>query len=388
MLLADESQEFYFKSFAEEEEAVYFSHGRLEIVGNHTDHNNGLTMCSGVDMGITASIGRQEDNIVTIYSKGFTPFEFDCGDLRPRESEKGTSLGLTRGILYKMVELGYNVGGFKMAAVSDIFEGAGVSSSACYESLIVKIIDDLYNEGNIPPLTMALIGQFAENVYFGKPCGLLDQIGTSFGGLNYVDFKDMPPYVEHLSYPFPLNIVLVNPGQSHAHLTPLYASIPEDMKGVARTLFGKSVLREISREEFFSRVGLPTPSLSEKAKLRATHFFEENTRVMQCRNAVKAKDEAMFLDAINASGLSSQTMLGNTFVPGQYNGSPQQAIDALKPYLGKGGAIRIMGGGFAGSVIAFVPDNAIATFLEAAHHYYGKEGVRLVKILEGGPRKI
>ena len=204
MILASESQELFYKAFAEEEEYVYFSHGRLEILGNHTDHNRGLTMCSGVSMGITASVSKDDEDTVTIYSKGYPKFSFDIDDLEVKEKDKGTSLALTRGVLARMKEKGYKIGGFKMAAVNDIFEGAGVSSSACYESLIAKIEDDLYNDGKMDPLDMALIGQYAENVHFGKPCGLLDQIGTSFGGLNYVDFKDDVPEVEHLSFPFHL----------------------------------------------------------------------------------------------------------------------------------------------------------------------------------------
>ena len=388
MILASESQELFYKAFAEEEEYVYFSHGRLEILGNHTDHNRGLTMCSGVSMGITASVSKDDEDTVTIYSKGYPKFSFDIDDLEVKEKDKGTSLALTRGVLAKMKEKGYKIGGFKMAAVNDIFEGAGVSSSACYESLIAKIEDDLYNDGKMDPLDMALIGQYAENVHFGKPCGLLDQIGTSFGGLNYVDFKDDVPEVEHLSFPFHLHIVLVNPGQSHEKLTHLYASIPADMKGVAKTLFGKEVLREVSREEFFANIGRPTPSLSERAKLRATHFFEENNRVLAARQAIYSKDENAFLDAINMSGLSSQSMLGNTFVPGLYEKSPQQAIDALKPLLAKGGAIRIMGGGFAGSVIAFVPDNVFSTFMATAKSYFGDSSTVEVEILEGGPFRL
>ena len=382
------AQEYFFHCFGEEEDYVYFSHGRLEILGNHTDHNRGLVLCAGCDLGITAAVSEDEDDYVCVHSEGFKSFEFPLSDLSLRENELGTSMALVKGILQRMKDLGYKIGGFKMACVSDIFAGAGVSSSAAFESLIVKVIDDLYNGGVIAPLEMAKIGQYAENVYFGKPSGLLDQIGTSFGGLTYVDFKEDDPEVEPLDFPFHgLSIFLVNPGSSHEHLTPLYASIPSDMKGIAKEIFGKSVLREISREEFFRYVNLPTPGLSERAKLRATHFFEENNRVLEARRAIKNRDEAIFLDAINNSQLSSQAMLGNTFVPGQYEKSPQQAIDALKPFLKKG-AIRIMGGGFAGSVIAFVHDAEKGDFLAAATQYFGKENVVPVKILSKGPIKV
>lgn len=388
MILRDEASEFYFLSYAEEEKMVVFSHGRLEIVGNHTDHNKGVVLCSGVDMGITAAVAPNDDDVVAIASKGYKPFYVDINDLNPKENEKGTSAALVRGVLARMKAFGYHIGGFNLAAVSDIYAGAGVSSSACFEALIAKVVSVLFNDDNLPPDQMAVIGQYAENVYFGKPCGLLDQIGACFGSVAYVDFKEKEPVVELLPFNFALKIFLINAGGDHSNLTHLYAEIPADMHNVARHMYGKDYLREISREQYFAGLCRPYPSLSERAKMRATHFFEENVRVYKAKEGIRSHDEAAFLDAVNASGISSQTMLANTMVPGQYAGSPQQVIDTLRPYLGQGGAIRIMGGGFAGSVIAFVAEENASKFAAKAASIFGKDKVREVKIVDGGPAVV
>ena len=385
MILKEEAREFFFESFAEEEESVIFSHGRLEIVGNHTDHNKGEVLVAGCDMGITAAIAKNEDYI-SVASKGYKPFNVELDDLEKHPEEEGTSIALVRGVLSKMKEMGYEIGGFNLAAVSDIFPGAGVSSSAAFESLIVKVVSHLYNEDKVPEDVMAVIGQYAENVYFGKPCGLLDQIGTSLGGICYVDFHGETPVVEKLSFPFAYRLFLVNSEGNHADLTPLYAEIPADMKSVARHMYGVDYLGQLTREEYFRGQTRPCISVSERAKMRATHFFEENARVEAARLAIKHRDEAAFMEAINSSGFSSSTFLANTQVPGQYAGSPQQIIDTLRPHLGRGGAIRPMGGGFAGSVICFVPEENGDNFLKLIHTLYRKEKIAEVRIVEGGPQ--
>lgn len=377
-----ESQFFYSPTY------FFFSHGRLEILGNHTDHNHGLCLVSSVDMGITAAVSKSDDEYVEIISSGYRPIKFSISSLERKEEEKGTSLSLCKGVLSKCLELGYKIGGFKAAFVSDIFPGAGVSSSACYESLIVKIVSTLFNDDKISSLEMAKIGQYAENVYFGKPCGLLDQIGTSFGGISYVDFASLEePILENMTFSLPLKIVLINSGGNHANLTPLYASIGQDMKAVAQNVFDKPYLRLVSPKEFFIRISMPNNSVSERAKLRATHFFNENERVLKAKKAIVNNDATGFIDCVNASGLSSQTLLANTMVPGQYEGSPQQAIDRLRPFVKEGG-IRIMGGGFAGSIIAFVYPKDFVSFMAAAIENYGKKNVKNVSILKDGPTLI
>ena len=206
------------------------SHGRLEIIGNHTDHNHGLCLVAGASMGIEAAFAKSNDDLIEIASEGYPVFRVKVGDRAKRENEKGKSQGLLRGVMDGLLNLGYQVGGFRAVCHSDIFPGAGVSSSACFESLLVKIFSLLFNEDKVTPLEMTKIGQYAEREYFGKPCGLLDQIGTSFGDICFLDFAKIDdPIVRPIEYRLPLNIVLVNSGGSHARLTPYYAAIPARM---------------------------------------------------------------------------------------------------------------------------------------------------------------
>lgn len=388
MIYTANAEELFVSNFFLSPEHIVFSHGRLEILGNHTDHNHGLCLVGGVDMGITGAFSKTDDGSIEVISQGYKKIKFDINDLIPNKDEYGTSKALVKGVLSKCKELGFNIGGFKGAFVSDIFPGAGVSSSACYESLIVKIVSMLYNEDRITPLQMAKIGKYAENVYFGKPCGLLDQIGTSFGGMIYVDFESLEnPVTEVVPFNMPLKVVLINTGGSHANLTPLYASIGEDMKLVAQNVFDVPYLRMVSKQVFFDKITKPNRGVSELAKMRATHYFEENERVIKAKEALKINDVNCFLDAVNSSGCSSSTMLQNTMVPGQYKGSPQEALDILRPYLGNG-AERIMGGGFAGSIIAFTFPSELNTYMAEAIGHYGAKNVKNVNIVEGGPKII
>ena len=387
MILLDSVWENFRNHCFEDPERAYFAHGRLEIVGNHTDHNHGVCLVSGVDMGTTAAVRKRDDGVVNIVSKGYAPAEFSLSEgLAVTEQDGHSPLSLVKGVMAKMAELGYKVGGFDAYMESDIFHGAGVSSSACFESLVAEIVMDVYNDSPMDPLLMAKISQYSENVYFKKPSGLLDQIGACYGGLVYVDFLDpSEPEVEPLPWSFPLHPILLNTGGSHAGLTPLYAAIPSDMKSVA-ACFGKEFLRDLAPEEFFARVGELT-GVSELAKLRATHYFEENKRVEQARVALKSNQLDSFLNALQESGRSSSSLLQNTMVPGRYYGSPQEAIDRLLPFVGKG-AIRVMGGGFAGSVIAFLFPRDVKMFVEAAKGYYGAASLRDVNMEEGGPRRL
>ncbi|MCR5491135.1 MAG: galactokinase [Bacilli bacterium] len=383
------SKELFFDNFGDAATETMFSHGRLEILGNHTDHNHGLSLVAAASIGITATFAKRDDGFIRFKSDGYPMIDLDLSDLEIREQEKGTSAGIVRGVCRRMKELGYNIGkGFSAAAASDIFPGAGVSSSACFESLIVGILSHLYNEDKVSPLEMAKIGQYAENVYFGKPCGILDQIGTSFGGLCYVDFKDPNnPVVEPLPFPFHFDVVLINTGGSHANLTPYYASIPQDMKEVAQAVFGKEYLREVNPSDFMAGIARPTVGVSERAKLRAQHFFDENLRVLSARKAIFDNDPLSFLDAVIKSQFSSKVFLANTMVPDQYAGSPQECVDLASPYA-EGGAVRIMGGGFAGSCIAFIPRNATARFITKMEKVYGRGNVLKMEMPEGGPRVI
>ena len=388
MIKEAEAKAYYLKNFPETETRTFYSHGRLEIIGNHTDHNRGLCLVAGADLGITAIVSPRDDGVVCVASQGFKPFTFSIDNLEAGFRDKGSTRGITRGILAGMKKLGLKVGGFNAACVNDIPAGSGISSSACYESLICHIVDVLYNDKKCTPIAMARIGQFAENVYFGKNSGLLDQIGTSFGGVCFLDFQT-PDHVlvEPIAFDLPLDITLVNTPSSHSGLNGLYGSIPHDMKNVAKVLFDKDVLREVTREEFMKASSQPTYGVSERAKLRAQHYFDENERVLQAKEAFEHHDVGSFLTAIRQSQISSQTLLANTMIPGRYANSPQEAIDRANQFIGKG-ACRIMGGGFAGSILCFTTHDETEHFRKVMGDLYGKENVCNVSLYEGGPHVV
>lgn len=385
MIQKEKAMALFSQTFGEGKPFCVFSHGRLEIVGNHTDHNHGLCLVGSCDLGITAAVEPRLDGIVCIKSEGFKVFSFSIHDLTHSKKEEGTSLGIVKGILFRMKELGFAIQGFNAALSSDIVSGSGVSSSACFESLIVKIEDHLCNNDSVPPLTMAKIGQFAENVYFGKPSGLLDQVGTSYGGVAFLDFGDMDNViVDPMKFDLPLDVTLVQTPSSHANLTPLYASIPSDMKSVARIVFGKEVLRDVDARQFAQKIAQPCEGVSERAKLRAQHFFDENARVLTAKEAILHHQTEAFLDAIRGSEASSETLLANTMPPGIYQNSPQQAIDYAKTAI-QGGACRIMGGGFAGSILCFTLKEQTPAFRDHMEKGYGASNVHPVTILPTGP---
>lgn len=383
-----ETDAIFYKEYGDLKRRHYFAHGRIEILGNHTDHNHGLALVGGSSLGITCACCPNDLGLVRLASFGFRPFEIHLDALEAKEDEKGSPLSLTKGVLFALKKLGYKIGGFFATCYSDIPSGSGVSSSACFESLIAEIVNDLYNGGNIPQKEMAFACQYAEVVYFGKPCGLLDQIGSVYGGVNYVDFKNVDdPIVEPLPFPFPLKPVLILTPSSHAGLTPLYASISEDMKSVAKNVFGKECLREVDPQEFQQRLAAPTVGVSERAKLRATHFFDENRRVLDARRALLEQDEATFLRSVELSGESSRALLANTMVPGKYKDSPQEAVDIARRFL-PDGKCRIMGGGFAGSILAFPLPKEMDGFLSSMRTIYGENNVIEDCFLEGGAKRI
>ncbi|MDY5440650.1 MAG: galactokinase family protein [Candidatus Enteromonas sp.] len=389
MIRLSDAKALFSASFPQEKNPrVVYSHGRMEILGNHTDHNHGLCLVAGVDLGITAAVSPRNDGEVHIVSEGYRPFSFSILDLTNNPRERSTTLGLTKGVLSGMKKLGYKIGGFTAALVSDIPSGSGVSSSACYESLIVKIVDFLYNNNIVLPLAMAKIGQYAENVYFGKPCGLLDQIGTSFGGTCFLDFHDPKDIaIETISWTLPLDITLVLTPSSHAGLDSLYAAIPQDMKSVAKNLFQKEVLGDVDEATFGQTIVLPSAGVSERAKLRAQHFFDENHRVESAYEAIKTHNPASFLHAVEYSQFSSASLLANTMIPGHYANSPQEAVDSAVNGL-KIGKARIMGGGFAGSIIVFTPASETSALREKMGEKYGAKNVIPATIVDGGPRLV
>ena len=283
--MKEEVRNSFIREFNLEPEVVIENGGRFEILGNHTDHNHGECLAATCDLRIVGAFSLRNDNKVELISEGVGQFEIDLSNLSKVSSERGKSQALVRGIAAKLKELGNKIGGFNAYLKSNIFPGAGVSSSAAFELLIGKAINRLFNEDKIDLLTLAKVGQYAENIYFGKKCGLLDQIGVAFGNISYIDFKDVEnPIIENLTFKDDnYKFVIVNTGGSHAKLSHLYGEIFDDMFATAHKM-GKPVLREGSIEELDHLI------ISESERNRATHFYNENLRVEKARIAIKEYD--------------------------------------------------------------------------------------------------
>ena len=367
-------------------EALWFSSpGRAEIVGNHTDHNCGKVLVSALSCDILAAVLPQE-HVVEILSEGHSPIRVDISDLAVREEERGKSVSLVRGVLAFLRKRG-NICGFTAYTASSIFRGAGVSSSAAFSVLIAAIENALAFGGSLTPLEEAMAGQFAENVYFGKPCGLLDQCGVAFGGLNKIDFKDpAAPSVTPLRPLRGYSVILTNTGGSHASLTSHYAAIRKEMGDVA-AFFGKKCLREVGKEELFSRLPALKKRVSERAILRSIHFFEENERVELAAVALKTGNTPLFLEQVQKSGESSCKLLQNCFVPGSVI-QPLPLALKLSEELIKDGAFRIMGGGFAGVVLAFVRTGREREYVEGMARVFGEDSVLMASLRASGAGQI
>lgn len=388
MIGANKAVEAFKKAFGCGGARVFFSPGRVEILGNHTDHNHGQAIASCIDRGITAAVKKNDDGCIQIASVGFQPFTFYVDELDYCEKEKGSTLALAKGVCRAMKDRGYKIGGFQAALVSDIQGGSGLSSSAAVECLLVKILDVLYNEDSIDPGVMAAIGKYAENEYFGKACGLLDQSAIAYGGVNLLDFSDPSGVgVTPLPYKLPLHCFLINTGSSHAGLDHLYKAIPDAMFNVAKNLLGVETLGEASKKQFMLAVSRGNARVQEGQKLIAQHFYDECDRVAAGAKALKEGDSLSFLQALRESQTSMASFLHNTMVPGNYTRSPQQAVDLATPELGKG-ASRMSGGGFAGSVLCYCYPSEVTSFYNALSRVYGQDNVYEIAFLDHGPIEL
>ena len=381
MDIATRVKQGFKKRYFSEAKYLFTCGGRFEILGNHTDHNHGLCLAATCDLAIYAATNKNDKNIVIINSKSYPLDIVNLEVLKPLEEEKYTSKALIRGVAEYLVSHGYKVGGFISYTESEIFPGAGVSSSAAFELLIGQIFNELYNEGKIDKLLLAKAGQYAENKYFGKASGLLDQIGVGFGNISYIEFENIEsPVVETVKFPFEhLHFVIINTGGSHAALSHLYSAIPQEMYNAANKLEGKKYLREITNPD------LDKSKLTDIEYSRAIHFFGENERVKFAVNAIKNNDERGFLDAINASRISSTENLKNMMVDNVVEGSPLEACNLFNEVTNGEGAIKINGGGFAGSVIAVVPTHLLDNVIKVMGKKYGKANVKEVFVREKGP---
>lgn len=377
----------FLTSFNKTPNSYFLSPGRLEVIGNHTDHNHGLALVASASLYIRVAVSKESDNRINLISEGNGKYVIDATASEVNESMFSTTESLLKGIVNGFIKRGYQVGGFNAYVISEVLPGSGISSSAAFELLVCEILNNLYNEDKINKIELAKISQEAERDYFGKPCGLLDQIGCALGGISYIDFFDPSnPKVKNTKFPFDLKIVLTNPGGSHEGLTSYYASIPLDMKKVASSL-GKEYLRDVKESEFSSFIEANPHLLGEREVARATHFFDENTRVNLAFESLKNNDVDVFLKLINESGLSSSSLLGNTEVPGQFLVSPERALQIARS-VAPNSAHRVHGGGFMGTIISFVRKEEYDQLVKAMCDTFGKDSVIDVSISPVGASKV
>ncbi len=330
---------------------------------------------------------------VTILSDGYaSEITVDIDDLDKRKSEEGTTAALLRGVLAKIQINGYSIGGFQAYITSDVLIGAGLSSSAAFETLIGTIISYLYNNNEISAVEIAKIGQYAENVYFGKPCGLMDQMACSVGSLVHINFADVKrPKIEQVQLNLDAHgysLCITDTKGSHADLTPDYAAIPQEMKQVAE-FFGKEVLGEVSKQEILRDIPQIRGKAGDRALLRAIHFMNENERVRQEAEALKQDHFSEFLELVKESGNSSYKYLQNVYTSRYIrHQNLSVALAVSDTVLGKQGASRVHGGGFAGTIQAFVPENMVEAYREAMEDIFGEGTCQVLKIRKYGGVKV
>ena len=368
--------------------ALFSGPGRTEIGGNHTDHQHGRVLCGSVDLDTLACAAPNGLNVVRVVSEGYPAVEIALDSLLPREEEQNTSAALVRGVAAKLTELGYPLSGFDAYAVSNVIAGAGLSSSASYETLICHIFNRFFCGGALDAITIAKVGQYAENVYFNKPCGLMDQMGSSVGGAVFIDFNDPNhPVVEQADYDFSQSghaLCIVDTGSCHADLTDDYADITREMGAVAAH-FGKQFLRDVPEADFRAALPVLRAECGDRAVLRAMHFYADDRRTAEEAQALKDGDFGRFLALVNESGLSSELLLQNIWSP---SAPKEQAVSLAltvgKELLGGKGAIRVHGGGFAGTIQAWVPEDKVEPFKNGMEAVLGEGRCHVLRIRPQG----
>ena len=364
--------------------------GRTEIGGNHTDHNNGRVLAASVNLDALCAASSRDDLKVCFHSEGYDPIEMDLTDLSVHPEETGTTKGLIRGVAYGMKQAGYRIGGFDAAVTSTVAGGSGLSSSAALEVMLTGVLDSLYNEFKMPYVLRAQISKQAENIYFGKPSGLLDQMASAAGGLVTVDFRDTDrPEVEAISYDFAkkgYSLVVVATGGSHANLTDHYAAIPAEMKSVAQC-FGQPVLRGLTVEQMTEKIGELRSKVSDRALLRAFHFIQEDERVPEQVAALKEDRIRDFLKLIIDSGRSSYMYLQNIYAD-PADQSLSLALCLAENMLQGRGAWRIHGGGFAGTTLNFVPQDLTEKFVNVMEQAFGEGACSVLNIRPVGAARV
>ncbi len=383
----EELVKMHLDTFNTDDVDFYSSPGRIEIVGNHTDHNGGKVLCAAINVDTLASVSERTDGVIEVKSKGYPMLRVDCSSPVFCASEIGTSTALIKGVVDYFVRSGKKVGGFSACMTSSVPKGSGVSSSSSFELAVAEILNVKFNGGKLSPIFKAKASQYAENTFFGKPSGLMDQSAIALGGVNMIDFADLDdPAIERANWRFDdLDIFVIATGGDHSNLTDDYAAIPHEMKEVA-ALFGAKLLGEISPERWERDKRNIVDKVSERAYLRAEHFFEENARVQLAVKQIDDGDEQGFLRTVTESGLSSRYKLQNTYSPAGQNHNLENALDRVTRIEGVK-ATRVHGGGFAGTILVFGDSNASGV-LPALRVMFGEENVFKLRIRESGAEKL
>lgn len=382
----------YNELFGENDIEIYSAPGRTEVSGNHTDHQNGMVLAASISLDAIAIVSKTDDNIIELKSEGYDLIRINTDSLECSESEFGTTSALIKGVVQKMNDNGHQTGAFKAYITSDVLGGSGLSSSAAFETLIGTIISGLYNNMSVSPIEIAQIGQYAENVFFGKPCGLMDQMACSVGDFVYIDFKESNnPIVKKI--PFNMSekgysLCIVDTKGSHADLTDEYAAIPAEMKEVAH-FFGKEKLSEISKEEFVNNMPKLYKKVSDRAILRAFHFYNEQKRVARATQMLADDNMEGFLSIIKESGNSSFKWLQNIYANKAASTQPVSITLAFtEDFLGENGVCRVHGGGFAGTIQAFVKTEFVPEYKKFIEEILGAGTCHVLTIRKYGGIKV
>jgi len=375
-------------AFGSEPERYFSAPGRTEIGGNHTDHQRGRVLAAAVNLDTRAAVRVNGTNIIRILSKGYPMSVVDLAQLTPVESEINSTPALIRGVAARFAQLGCEVRGFDAYCESTVLPGSGLSSSAAYEVLIGTIINGLFFDAKVSQPEIAQIGQYAENVFFGKPCGLMDQMASAVGNLVTIDFFDKEnPIIEPVKFDFAScghALCIIDSGADHADLTDEYAAVPGEIKSVA-ACFGKEVLTQIPEADFYAHIPYLRKQCGDRAVMRAIHFYQENARVPHQVQALKDGDFEKFLSLVKQSGYSSYMYLQNV-IPAGYKQHQDVAVALAlcEHYLNGRGAYRVHGGGFAGTVQAFVPFDILDGFVAGLDAVLGEGACHVLSIRPQG----
>lgn len=380
------------KLYGDQEARIYSAPGRTEVGGNHTDHQLGKVVGASLNLDVVAVVIPTDDNVVRYASRGFEVKPVDVSDLEVHPDEKNSTEALIRGVAAGLNKRGYKAGGFECYAESDVIPGGGMSSSAAFEVLLGTIFNDLYNDNKVSSEDIAKIGQYSENVYFMKASGLLDQMSCSVGSFAFMDFKDPEnPIVRKVDFnpaDYGYDLILTDVKASHADLSDEYSKVPAEMRSVAEVL-GHKVLGEVSKEDVISHVAEIREKCGDRAFLRAYHFVNETQRAEDEAKALDNKDIKTFLKLVRESGRSSWMYLQNISAPGDDKHQAVAVGLALSEYvIGEDGAYRVHGGGFAGTIQAYVKHEKRDTYIKTMESAFGKGCCYILRIRDVGGIRV